>query len=228
MSAAEPDARPLYHGARAQLRPGDRVGDGERPVYCTPSLDAAIWAAELAEGDAPPRVYSVVPRGPLEEGAAQADPGPPPHLAMALRSRAPLEVTGEVTQWTHYHGTRADLRPGDAITPGHKANFGSSPRLANHVYFARTLDAAIWGAELAAGDGPGRVYIVAPTGPYEDDPNLTNARFRGNPTKSFRSRAPLRVVGEVADWRGHPPATVQRMREHLARLDRAGVTAEDD
>lgn len=85
------------------------------------------------------------------------------------------------------------------IEPGDAANFGPSPRSANVVYFARTLDAATWGAELASGDAPGRIYIVEPTGEIEDDPNLTNMRFRGNPTKSFRSRGALRVTGELRE-----------------------------
>jgi hypothetical protein len=105
----------------------------------------------------------------------------------------------------------ADLGPGDLIEPGHSANFGGIPREANYVYVTRTLDAATWGAELSAGEGPGRIYIVEPTGPVEDDPNLTDQRFRGNPTKSFRSREPVQVVGEVVDWQGHSPAT-QRTR----------------
>jgi len=90
------------------------------------------------------------------------------------------------------------------------------------------LDAATWGAELAAGEAPGRIYIVEPTGPVEDDPNLTNTRFRGNPTKSFRSRAPLRVVGEVTDWQGHAPELVKAMKDNLARLNQLGVEPNDD
>ena len=122
---------------------------------------------------------------------------------MSWCSRAPLCVTGEVTEWVHYHGTRAALQPGDMIRPGHVSNFSATARTANYIYFARTLDAATWGAELALGEGRGRIYIVEPTGPVEDDPNLTNKKFRGNPTKSFRSREPLRITGEIADWQGH-------------------------
>ncbi|MCK9521462.1 MAG: NAD(+)--rifampin ADP-ribosyltransferase [Proteobacteria bacterium] len=146
---------------------------------------------------------------------------------MSWRSRGPLTVLNEVTEWTHYHGTRADLRPGDLIEPGHAANFGATPRSANFVYFARTLDAAIWGAELAAGEEPGRIYLVEATGEIEDDPNLTNVKFRGNPTKSFRSRAPLRVTGELEEWIGHPAEAVRAMKEGLARLEREGVEAND-
>jgi rifampin ADP-ribosylating transferase len=153
----------------------------------------------------------------------------PPHPSMAWRSQDPLRVIGEVTNWLHYHGTRADLRPGDLIRPGAQApNFGNRDRTTTYVYFTRTLDAAIWGAELAAGEAPGRVYVVEPTGPVEDDPNLTDQKFRGNPSKSFRSRDPLRVTGEITDWPGHPPAMIAAMREGLKRLEQEGVEPMDD
>lgn len=127
----------------------------------------------------------------------------------------------------YYHGTRADLKPGDLIAPGYTSNFGSG-RKANHVYLTATLDAAIWGAELAQGEGRGRIYIVEPTGPIADDPNLTDKRFPGNPTKSYRSREPLRVVGEVTDWQGHAPDVLQHMKDSVERLRRQGVEAIDD
>lgn len=127
-----------------------------------------------------------------------------------------------------YHGTRAVLRPGDLITPGYAANFGNLDRATTYVYFAATLDAAVWGAELARGEGAGRIYLVEPTGPFADDPNLTDKRFPGNPTKSYRSRDPLRVIGEVTDWQGHPPEVLQTMKDHLARLRAQGVEPEDD
>ncbi|HUR21656.1 MAG TPA: NAD(+)--rifampin ADP-ribosyltransferase [Vicinamibacterales bacterium] len=125
---------------------------------------------------------------------------------------------------TYYHGTKADLKAGDLISPGHVSNYGSR-RQANFVYLSATLEAAVWGAELATGEGRGRIYLVEPTGPIEDDPNLTNKRFPGNPTKSYRSRSPFRVVGEVADWAGHPPERLQEMREHLEILRQRGVEA---
>lgn len=122
-----------------------------------------------------------------------------------------------------YHGTRADLRPGDLIKPGHRANFGDLERVTSWVYFSATLDAGIWGAELARGEGPGRIYVVEPTGPFTDDPNLTNKRFPGNPTKSYRSREPLRIVEEHIEWQGHAPAVLQGMKDHLARLRELGA-----
>ena len=218
----------LYHGARVDLDRGDEIPTRDGFVYCTPNLDAAIWAAELSEGDEEPRVYKVVATGSTENAEEQPDYTPPPHPAMSWRSREPLTVLNEVAEWTCYHGTRADLRPGDLIEPGHAANFGAAPRLANFVYFARTLDAATWGAELASGREPGRIYLVEPTGEIEDDPNLTNMRYKGNPTKSFRSRAPLRVTGELEEWTGHRPEAIRAMKEGLARSNQEGVEPDDE
>ncbi len=217
----------LFHGTREQLAAGSTIEPTGGHGWCSPDLDGAIWAAELAEGEAPPRVYAVTPDGPVEDAVGQPDYVRPPHPSMSWRTSGTLVVGEEVTQWRLYHGTKADLKPGDLIEPGHRANFGAAPRTANFVYFTRTLDASIWGAELAVGEGPGRIYVVEPTGPFEDDPNLTNARFRGNPTKSFRSRSPLRVVDEHRGWEGHPAAVIEAMKAGLARLERDGVEPED-
>ena len=126
-----------------------------------------------------------------------------------------------------FHGTKADLAPGDVLTPGRRSNFGSR-RDAAYVYLTATMDAATWGAELAVGDGPGRIYEVEPTGPIEDDPNLTDQRFPGNPTRSYRTRSSLRVVREIVGWEPHPPEVLQAMRDHLAELDRQGIEAIED
>jgi rifampin ADP-ribosylating transferase len=120
-----------------------------------------------------------------------------------------------------YHGTKADLAVGDLIRPGLGSNFVE--RELKHIYFSATLDAATWGAELAKGEGRGRIYIVEPTGEFEDDPNLTDKKFPGNITASYRSLEPLRVVGEVDDWVGHAPEQLQAMRDGLARLKAEGV-----
>ena len=125
-----------------------------------------------------------------------------------------------------YHGTRADLCPGDLIAAGHASNYGQQKQ-ASWVYFSGTLEAAIWGAELAQGDGRERIYIVEPTGAFVDDPNLTDQKFPGNPTRSYRSREPLRVLGEVAEWPGHSPEQLQHMKDHIARLKEQGVEAID-
>lgn len=116
-----------------------------------------------------------------------------------------------------FHGTKADLRIGDRIAAGRTSNFGSGST-ANFVYLTATLDAATWGAELAQGEGRGRIYVVEPTGPFENDPNLTDTRFPGNPTRSYRTREPLVVVGEVEEWEGHPPDVLQAMLDRLAEL----------
>lgn len=123
-----------------------------------------------------------------------------------------------------FHGTQADLTAGDLLEPGRDSNYGSG-QTAAFVYLTATLDAAVWGAELAQGDAPGRIYVVAPTGPFEDDPNLTDTKFPGNVTRSYRTREPLRVVGEVVGWQGHPPEVLQGMRDHLDELARQGVEA---
>ena len=131
------------------------------------------------------------------------------------------------SQERYYHGTRADLKPGDLIEPGYNSNFGSRKE-ANHVYLTATLDAAVWGAELAIGEGTGRIYIVEPTGPIEDDPNLTDKKFPGNPTKSYRSRDPLLVTDELANWEGHAPVVLQAMKDNVERLKHLGIEAIDD
>lgn len=218
----------LYHGTRHELAPGSYLNHAGEDAHFAANLDAAIWAAELSAGDQPARVYCVRPTGTPEDTTQLPNYVPAPHPEMTLRTNMPLQILREVIEWNHYHGTRAELKPGDFIAPGHAANFGPAPRTANFVYFTRTLDASVWGAELAAGEGPGRVFLVEPTGPFEDDPNLTNARFRGNPTKSFRSKAPLRVVKELSNWQGHPPDLIAKMKQGLARLEKAGIAPDDD
>jgi rifampin ADP-ribosylating transferase len=121
---------------------------------------------------------------------------------------------------TFYHGTKADLAIGDLIRPGFGSNFVEHEL--KHIYFSATLEAATWGAELARGNGRGRIYIVEPTGKFEDDPNLTDKKFAGNITASYRSRDPLRVTGEVEDWVGHSPERLQEMKDNLARRTAEG------
>ena len=116
----------------------------------------------------------------------------------------------------YLHGTKADLAVGEVRVSGRESNFEEG-RVMNYVYFTATLDAATWGAELASGEGRGRIYVVEPMGEFEDDPNVTNKKFPGNPTQSFRSREPLRVVGELVDWVGHSPEKLQVMRDAVQR-----------
>ena len=129
----------------------------------------------------------------------------------ALREPVPFEV---YKAGVYLHGTKADLSVGDLLVSGRESNFEAG-RVMNYLYFSATLDAAVWGAELATGGGPGRIYIVEPTGEFEDDPNLTDKKFPGNPTRSFRSREPLRVVGELVDWVGHSPEKLEAMRASI-------------
>jgi hypothetical protein len=138
-----------------------------------------------------------------------------------------MVVRDDPSSQRFYHGTKASLRPGDLIEPGFNSNFGKGKK-AVYVYLTATLDAAIWGAELALGEGPGRIYIVEPTGPTEDDPNLTDKKYPGNPTKSYRSRHALRVTGEVMDWPGHPPEQLKTMRDNVERRRQLGVEAIED
>ena len=126
-----------------------------------------------------------------------------------------------------YHGSKTKLKQGDLIIPGFISNFGTRKKAA-WVYLTATLDAAIWRAELALGEGPGRIYIVEPTGPFEDDPNLTDKKFPGNPTKSYRTKSPLRIIGEVADWQGHSPEQLKAMKETIERAKELGIEAIED
>lgn len=137
-------------------------------------------------------------------------------------------------QWTdsngtpgYLHGTKADLSVGDLIETGRSSNYGER-RDAKFVYLTGTLDAATWGAELAVGEGRGRIYIVEPTGPIEDDPNLTDKKFPGNPTRSFRTRSPLRIIGEIVDWTGHTPEQLQKMKDGIASAAARGIHAIED
>jgi rifampin ADP-ribosylating transferase len=131
-----------------------------------------------------------------------------------------VDIVGD----TFYHGTKADLKAGDLLAPGYRSNYGAGKR-ANFVYFSATMDAAIWGAELAQGENKGKIYIVEPTGAYEDDPNLTDNKFPGNPTRSYRTREPLRIVGEVEQWEGHPQDVLQNMLDSIAKAIEQGYEA---
>lgn len=127
------------------------------------------------------------------------------------------------------HGTRAALTIGDLLVAGRSSNFEEG-RVSNHVYFTKSLEAATWGAELATphASGRGSIYVVEPTGPFEDDPNLTNKRFPGNVTASYRTREPLRIVGVVEDWEGHDEEAIRARLASLAELRRLGKAVIED
>ena len=116
-----------------------------------------------------------------------------------------------------YHGTKADLAVGDLLTAGSSSNY-KPDLIMNHIYFTALVNGAGLAAALAKGDGRERVYIVAPTGSFEDDPNVTDKKFPGNPTRSYRSQAPLKIVGEVTDWVRQTPEELRKWREKLANV----------
>ena len=128
---------------------------------------------------------------------------------------------------TYFHGTRADLKVGDFIEVGFNSNYGQKKN-AKYIFLTATLDAAIWGAELASGQGRERIYLVEPMGEIEDDPDLTDKKFPGNPTKSYRSTQPFKVVGEVAVWQGHPTEQVKTMKDYLEKLKEQGINSLND
>ncbi len=141
----------------------------------------------------------------------------------------PIDPTrfGSADPGPFFHGTKVDVATGSLLEPGRSSNFGEG-RPAAFVYLTAVLDAAVWGAELAQGDGPGRIYLVEPTGPFEDDPNLTDKKFPDDVTRSYRTREPLRVLGEVVGWEGHPAEVLQAMLDHLDELKRQGIEAIND
>lgn len=120
-----------------------------------------------------------------------------------------------------YHGTKANLKIGDCLEAGYSSNFSEQEK-SNYIYLTATIDAAIWGAELAVGEGKGRIYIVEPTGTIDDDPNLTDMRFPGNPTRSYRSRESLRIVGELSDWQGHTDEEIKKMLDGIEEAKKHG------
>ena len=128
---------------------------------------------------------------------------------------------------TYFHGTKADLKVGDLIEPGYHSNYGKR-KPSKYIFLSSTLDAAIWGAELAQGDGRERIYLVEPTGEIEDDPDLTDKKFPGNPTKSYRSIHPFKVVGEISLWMGHPAEQVAQMKAALIKLQEQGIESLND
>jgi rifampin ADP-ribosylating transferase len=245
-AARDATTEPARHAATA-------AGDAAAAAYLHPLADAtqvrhilgsaahAARAAELARGDDPvvaeyvvtaaakratPVVLDVLGRYPrAPEGRTRVavlmqrldsllrDPPPPPRV---------VDDPGPF-----FHGTRADVRPGDLLTPGWRSNYGSR-RQARHIYLTASREGAPLAAELAHGDGPGRVYRVEPLGTIEDDPNVTDKRFPGNPTRSYRTTEPLRVVEEITGWQRPDPEMIRHMRERMVELAELGIEAMDD
>lgn len=134
-----------------------------------------------------------------------------------------LTVHTPFTQ-TYFHGTKADLKLGELLNVGYNSNFGKQSK-AKYLYFTATLDPAVWGAELALGKMRERIYLVEPTGSMENDPNLTDQKFPGNPSMSYRTQHPLKVVGEVTLWQSHSPDQLKTMKDGIAKLDEQGIGA---
>lgn len=131
------------------------------------------------------------------------------------------EVQEVLDKGPFFHGTKADLTTGGLLKPGNRSNFEPA-RLSNYIYFTATLDAAKWGAELSTGDGKERIYLVEPLGEFENDPNLTNKRFPGNPTRSYRSASALKILAEVTGWERHSDEEISTMLSHLKQLKDSG------
>lgn len=158
----------------------------------------------------------------------------PPTIAEAIEASRDTEhvpvkfESCEHIEGPFFHGTRITFEPGDELVPGHGSNYHDG-RVSNHVYFSALLEPSIWGAELAVAltddEGSGHIYVVEPTGPFEDDPNVTNKRFPGNVTQSYRTLHPMRIVSEVETWDRHPPEVLQEMLDNLARLRAQGLDA---
>ncbi len=125
---------------------------------------------------------------------------------------------------TFFHGTKADLKLGDLIETGYKSNFGNRNN-SKFIFLTATLDPAIWGAELAIGNGRERIYLVEALGELEDDPDLTNQKYPGNPSKSYRSTQPFRIVGEVTIWQGHTDEQIINMKKGIQDLNSQGITS---
>lgn len=146
---------------------------------------------------------------------------------METNKNKQTELDRDLSAQQFYHGTKADLKRGDLIEPGFNSNYGKRKK-AKYIYLSATLEAAIWGAELAQGEGRQRIYIVEPIGPIEDDPNLTDKKFPGNPTKSYRSMHPFKVIGEVMEWQAHSHEQLTAMKNHIEQLRQQGVEAIED
>lgn len=201
------------HAARAA-----ELYRGDDPVVAEYVLDAAARRAGPVVLD----VLSRYPRAP--EGSSRIAA----HLRrldVLLRDPPPPKRVVD-DPGPFFHGTRADVRPGDVLTPGWRSNYGTG-RPMRHIYVTASSNGAPLAAELARGDGPPRVYRVEPLGPLEDDPNVTDKRFPGNPTRSYRTTEGVRVVEEVLDWEPPDAALVQRLRDSSGELAELGIEAMD-
>lgn len=206
-------------GAAAHAARAAELAQGDDPVV-------AEYVLAAAAGRATPVVREVLERYPRAPEGNSRVAVLMRRLDSLLRDPPPTPRVVD-DDGPFFHGTRADLRPGDLLTPGWMTNYGSG-RESRNIYLTASREGAPLAAELAQGDGPPRVYRVEPTGPIEDDPNVTDKRFPGNPTRSYRTKQPLRVVEEVVDWEPPPAALVERIRSRTGELAELGIEAMDD
>jgi uncharacterized protein YciI len=234
MSEEELDELQARHLAyRADLRyQGILVANGPFMEQSDPSYRGmSIFACDLAEAarfsDEDPSVAAGRLTYDLMEWWIPSDSLAFPMAGRAVGDRRYLpgyEPVQADDPGPFFHGTKADLKPGDMLGPGYRSNYGEG-RTANFVYFTATSNGAPLAAELADGEGRARVYRVEPTGFFEDDPNVTNKKFPGNPTRSYRTREPLRILEEVLDWEGPSPEVVQHIRDRMEAFKGLGIEA---
>ena len=205
-------------GAAAHAARAVELAAGDDPVVAEYALTAAAKAATPGVLDVLGR-YPRAPRGRSRVAVLLR------RLDSLLRDPAPTPRVAD-DPGPFFHGTRADLRPGDLLTPGRQSNYGSR-RQANHLYVTASREGAPLAAALARGEGRERVYRVEPLGRIEDDPNLTDKRFPGNPTRSYRTTEPVRVVEEVLDFTPASPDLVAKLRARTAELAWLGIEAMD-
>ena len=192
-----------YYVARHQKNVSDKL------KWLETALKSALRINDVSVAGAFPSLYSNIAKCYEESG--DADNAKKNH-ELAISSRDTPSDSGPF-----YHGTKADLQVGDLLTAGYGSNYKSELTM-NHIYFTALANGAGLAAALAKGDGRERVYIVEPTGSFENDPNVTDKKFPGNPTRSYRTQAPLKIIGEVMDWVRQTPEQLQQWREKLANV----------
>lgn len=210
------DRTDTYHGVFEQLVPDALIVERLEFETADPLMQGEMRiTTRLAPEGNGTRLTALHENLPPGVAAADNEAGWNESLAKLAALLQQSSGPDEHTKGPFYHGTKADLKVGDLVTPGYRSNYAHGRRTSRWVYMSAILSA--WAAELASGDGLGRIYVVEPTGPFEDDPDLTDKRFEGNPTKSYRSRHPLRVVGEVTGWEGHTAEEIATMQAALAQ-----------
>lgn len=190
-----------YYIARHKNNADDKL------TWLQPALQLAIGLDTTVAKGTLPSIYNDIAKCYKALGNEQS--------AAHYEQLAQSAVTNPVDAGPFYHGTKADMKIGDLLSAGYLSNY-KDELVMNHIYFTAVASGAGLAAELAKGDAPARVYIVEPTGDFEDDPNVTNKRFPGNPTRSYRTTSPLKVIGEVYDWVRLTPEELKKWKDRLA------------